>query len=493
MAQHCVYLTDLPVSQELLGLFFSLLLTVYPKIIYRLGENGHKAASSLMADISTSKVNETLYRAQVKIRKDEAQELRQNALDRIRQVVELPGFRKGKVPNHLLEQRFGHEIHHELLHLALDKVFHEINAKQERKIYKIRQLEKVDLKEDEYTLSFTYDTLPFVKLGKLKHAYVRQNEYFPSQEELERLLTGIRRDYARYVPRGENEPIGSTDRLTVEYETLVNGVPISSVEKQRFSLSEKNLPPFLEELRKTILSKEHYKGNEVLIELTNQQGSEPISVIFTILEAEKEELPELNEDFVKTYLPEIGTLDQLKENLQKSQKKIFDEISRQYEAQQALLRLKSESELYIPQVVLEDEIEELLDIQTKKIKWEDLDAENQTKIKKSLTEQIEQNLVLRQLLLSLDTKKHDVSTHFSKILEKRGDLPENLQKDYQALLAAYLRGDFERIPRFFFQLPDRMRSAVWELIYELLYEEGYTKKGEKLTLSQMLAKVKKQE
>lgn len=132
-------------------------------------------------------------------------------IDSTRKSIEIPGFRKGKVPKSLVEKRFGQGIRFDV---ASDKAQEEM-----RRLYKeenIRAItmplsEAIKLGEDGvYEFRFTYPLSPDMKIEIDKSIELPFYVVDPEEEDVDKMDEGIRQSFAEPV---EVEAMGEKDSL----------------------------------------------------------------------------------------------------------------------------------------------------------------------------------------------------------------------------------------------------------------------------------------
>lgn len=279
--------------------------------------------------------------------------------------VQLPGFRKGRVPRGLFEQRFGVES---LYQDAVDIVLPEAYSKavDEADIFPIVQ-PSVDIEQIEKgkALIFTaeVEVKPEVTLGEYKGLEVEEESVEVTDEDIEQELKNLQEQHAELVVKEDGE-IAEGDTVVIDFEGFTDGEAFEGGKGENHSLeigSGQFIPGFEEKL----IGKK--PGEETEIDVTfpeeyhaeNLAGKEATFKV-KIHEVKAKELPELDDEFAKDVDDEVETLDELKT---KKKEQMLEERTQAAETakRESLIEKASDNvEVDIPDAMVENELEQML-------------------------------------------------------------------------------------------------------------------------------------
>ncbi|MGD6832018.1 trigger factor [Sutcliffiella halmapala] len=231
--------------------------------------------------------------------------------------VNVPGFRKGKVPRGMFEQRFGVEV---LYQDALDIILPEAYAKAvtETGIEPVDQPE-IDIEniEKNQPLVFTAKVIvkPEVKLGDYKGLEVERMDANVSDEDVDAELKGLQERQAELVVKEEGA-VENGDTVVMDFEGFVNGEAFEGGKAENYSLeigSNTFIPGFEEQLVGMTAGAE----KEVEVSFPEEYHAEELAgkpSVFkvTLHEIKTKELPALDDEFAKDVDEEVETLEELK-------------------------------------------------------------------------------------------------------------------------------------------------------------------------------------
>jgi len=237
------------------------------------------------------------------------------ALIKIGKQINIPGFRKGKVPARVVEQRVGRAaVLDEAINDALPKVYDDII--RENKIRPIGQPE-VEVTEiaDGDKLAFTaeVDVRPEFELPAFDSLTVEVEPVAMSAADIDEQIDGLRGRFAN---------LKEIDRASIDGDVLlvnISGATETGEEVEDLSASamsyelgtEGMLPGFDDAVRGAA------KGESRTFEFTPQNGDWsgiPLTVTVEVVAVRERELPELDADFV-SMASEFDTVEELRADI----------------------------------------------------------------------------------------------------------------------------------------------------------------------------------
>jgi len=161
----------------------------------------------------------------ITVEKTEARKKYDELLNKYAKTAHIKGFRKGKVPPAILEQKFGEGIRQEATIEIIDAGLQEALEDIEKKPlpYAQPRLDNEDAAELEldkdFTFSVIYDTFPEVEVGEYKGLEVETPEVKVTKKDEERELDNIRDQNAMVVEKQDGE-VEKDDIITIDYVEL---------------------------------------------------------------------------------------------------------------------------------------------------------------------------------------------------------------------------------------------------------------------------------
>ncbi|EHV0745935.1 trigger factor [Listeria monocytogenes] len=303
----------------------------------------------LTFEIEQEKVKEGLDRAFVKVRK----------------TLNVPGFRKGKVPRQIFNQRFGEEA---LFQDALDILLPEVYsaAIDEAGIDPVDtpqvNIESME-KGETWVLTAEVTVKPEVKLGDYKGLEVEKRETELTTEELEAELKQLQERQAELVVK-EDAPAENGDTVILDFEGFKDGVAFEGGQAENHSLelgSGQFIPGFEEKLVGL------KAGDEADIELTFPEeyhaedlAGQPVVFKVKLHEIKTKEFPALDDELAKDIDEEVETLDELKEKISKRLQEAKEESVAQAKQEEVIAKAVENAEVDIPHAMVHHEADHLM-------------------------------------------------------------------------------------------------------------------------------------
>lgn len=279
--------------------------------------------------------------------------------------MNVPGFRKGRVPRQIFEQRFGVEsLYQDALDIVLPDAYS--NAIDETGIEPVDQPE-IDIEQigKGQSLIFTADVTvkPEVKLGEYKGLEVPKVNTEVTDEDVEAELKELQKRHAELVVK-EDEPAEQGDTVVIDFEGFVDGEAFEGGKAENHSLeigSDSFIPGFEEQLVGVKAGDE----KEVQVTFPEEYHAEELAgkpAVFKVKVHEVKQLvlPELDDDFAVDVDDEVETLDALKEKIE-NRLKDEKEHTAKHEVENAVIEKAAENaEIDIPEVMIDNEVERMV-------------------------------------------------------------------------------------------------------------------------------------
>ncbi|MDT0446777.1 trigger factor [Streptomyces johnsoniae] len=301
-------------------------------------------------------LNPTRVRLTVEVPFEELKPSLDAAYRKINQQVQVPGFRKGKIPARIIDQRFGRgAVLEEAVNEALPKFYSEAITEGEISPLGQPEVDITELKDNEL-LTFTaeVDIRPEIEIPDYSGIEVTVDAVEVSDEDIDSAVERLRERFASstVVERAAAEG----DEVKIDLEARVDGEVLEDGVASGVSYTIGS-GQMLDGLDEAVTGLEAGGTATFTSELKggSRAGSEA-EVSVKVESVSSRELPELDDEFAQL-ASEFDTLEELRED---SRKRLADEKKYQQatEAQEKVLDALLELvEVPIPQKLLADEVE----------------------------------------------------------------------------------------------------------------------------------------
>ncbi len=247
----------------------------------------------------------------------------QSRLKRLARTVKADGFRPGKVPMSVVAQRYGYSVQYEVVNDKVGQAFEQAtNEANLRVAGQPRITEKENPPEGQIAFDATFEVYPDVKLGDLSAVEVERVSAEVNDAAIDKTLDILRRQRRTFSQRAQGEAAGEGDRVTIDFEGKIDGVPFEGgkAEGFQFVIGEgQMLEQFEKAVRgmKTGESKtfplqfpEDYQGKDV--------AGKEADFMVTLSKIEAQHLPEVDEALAKSLGIQDGTVEALRADIKKN-------------------------------------------------------------------------------------------------------------------------------------------------------------------------------
>ncbi|MCM3730925.1 trigger factor [Fictibacillus nanhaiensis] len=287
------------------------------------------------------------------------------AFKKVVKKVNVPGFRKGKMPRRLFEQRFGVEsLYQDALDILLPKAYGD--AVEETGIEPVDRPE-VDIEKMEQgsNLVFTAKVIvkPEVKLGEYKGLEVEKTETEVTDEDVQNELTRLQEQQAELVVKEEGA-IENGDTVNIDFEGFVDGEAFEGGKAENYSLeigSGSFIPGFEEQL----VGEKAGTEKDVNVTFPEEYHAEELAgkpAVFKVKihDIKSKQLPELNDEFAKEAEGDAETLEDLKKELRTKLEESKKQEAENKTRETVIEKASENAEIEIPEAMVNTELDRMV-------------------------------------------------------------------------------------------------------------------------------------
>jgi trigger factor len=317
---------------------------------------------------------------EVEVDAEEVAKALDQAFKKVVKKVNVPGFRRGKVPRRIFEAKFGVEaLYQDALDILLSPNY--AQAVEETGIEPVAQPE-VDIEQMEkgkpLIFKATVIVKPEVELGQYKGLEVTVTKHEVTAQDVEDELKRMQERHAEMVVLDENQPIERGDTAIIDFEGFQNGEAFEGGQGENYSLeigSNTFIPGFEDQL---IGMK---KGEEKEIQVTfpeayhveNLAGKEAVFKV-KVNDIKRKQLPALDDEFAKD-VSEFDTLEELKQDVENRLKEDAEHTKKHEIENNVLEKVAENATIDIPQPMLDHEIDHMVQDFARQIQMQGLNLE----------------------------------------------------------------------------------------------------------------------
>lgn len=371
------------------------------------------------------------------------------AFKKVAKTVNVPGFRKGKVPRQIFEAKFGVEsLYQDAIDIILPEAYME--AIDQTGIEPIDQPE-IDIEEFGKNKPFQFkakvQVKPEVELGDYKGLTIPEKDFSVKPEDVEEELKNMQQRNAELVVVEEGAAENG-DTIIFDFEGFVDGEPFEGGKAENYSLelgSGSFIPGFEEQL--VGMAKEEEK--EVNVTFPEEYHAENLKgkpAVFKVKlhEIKRKQLPELDDDFAMD-VSEFETLEEYKQDIEKRLAERKEQEKEQYLQSVAVEKAAEAANVDIPEVMVETETEQMLQEFSNNLRMQGMNLElysqltgqDEAALKEQMKEnagkRVRQTLVLEAIAQAenLEVTEDDMNEEFEKMAKMYQQPAEEIKKIFE--------------------------------------------------------------
>ncbi len=369
---------------------------------------------------SVENLSPTRVRFDISIEFNEMSEHVADAYKKVASQVNIPGFRKGKVPPAMIDQRVGRgAVLDEAINAALPDFY--TQAAREHKIAVIGRPE-VDIKEfvDNEKLNFTIevDVRPEIKLPDFSSIEIKVDDVAVTQAEIDEQVDSLS---ARFGTLHIVERAAKTgDFVSIDLVAKVNGEEVEGGTANDISY-EVGSNSMVEGLDEAVVGLNSGESKVFETTLLGMQDGEKGSVTVTVKSVKERELPAADDAFAKL-ASEFDTLDELKADLNTRLERV-KAMEQGAQARDKLVdKLVSELEIPVPEKLVEEEIHAHLEREGRLE-----DAEHRAEVDRDTRAMFKQDFLLDEVVKSesVEVSEMELTEYLMRSASRYGMAPQD--------------------------------------------------------------------
>lgn len=314
--------------------------------------------------ISVEVVSDLERRLKVEVPKEEVDSEIASRTKKFSQEAKLPGFRPGKVPVNIIEQRFGASIRQEVTGELLRKALFDAIDKEKLNIAGRPTIESFNDKPGE-PLDFValVEVFPVISLKDFKDLTIEKNVCAVNDVDVDKAVDNLRKQHSQW--QKVDRPAANGDQLVIDYSGTMDGQPFAGNEDKNAQITigaGRMIAGFEEGLigAKT--------GDTLTIHLkfpekyhATDLAGKPVDFAITVHSISEPHLPTLDEPFLNKLGIKEGGLDKLKDETRKALENALNQKLKTHLKSQIFDKLLTLNPFSVPKSLIVQESERMRD------------------------------------------------------------------------------------------------------------------------------------
>lgn len=314
--------------------------------------------------IDIEDINSTRKKIRVSLSSEQVAEKRNSVFREVMGGVSVKGFRRGKVPRHMVESMYGKEVDQETASSLVSETLSEALA--ERSLLPVTRPDITEIDEvkvgEEFAYSAEFEVIPDFEISDYSLIPVKKTVLQVTEEDIDAEVRKLREKSAQSRLIEEDRPAKAGDYVFVDYSgTFEDGETIDDLNRQdvRFLLGEEQISPEFEE---NLLGKKTGEEAEFSVSypedfLIQEAAGKTVSFTVELKEIHDRVLPAVTDDFAKDF--DVETVSELRESIKEQLEHMHESEQLSSMREQIVDSLLSSNQFDVPPSMLEKEEESL--------------------------------------------------------------------------------------------------------------------------------------
>lgn len=394
--------------------------------------------------LQVEKLEHNMAKLTVEVAAEDVEKALQAAYLKQRKQINIPGFRKGKVPRQMIEKMYGPEVFYdEAANNMIPDAYAKAYDESELDIVSQPKIEVVQMEKGKpFIFTAEVATKPEVTLGDYKGLKVDKVSTRVTQKEVDEEIEKERERNARTI-EVTDRAVQDKDEVTLDFEGFVDGVAFEGGKGEDYPLtigSGSFIPGFEEQL----IGAEIDKEVEVNVTFPKEYHSEELAgkdATFkcTVHTIKAKELPELDDEFASE-VSECETMDAYRAEVKKNIKERKERTGKEKKENQAVDQAIETAQMDIPEAMIEFQVRQMADDFARRIQQQGLTVEQYfqftgmtaEKMMEEMRPQAEKSIKTR-LVLEAIVKAENIEVSDERVEEELTKMAEAYQMEVEKL------------------------------------------------------------
>ena len=394
--------------------------------------------------LQVEKLEHNMAKLTVEVAAEDVEKALQAAYLKQRKQINIPGFRKGKVPRQMIEKMYGPEVFYdEAANNMIPDAYAKAYDESELDIVSQPKIEVVQMEKGKpFIFTAEVATKPEVTLGDYKGLKVDKVSTRVTQKEVDEEIEKERERNARTI-EVTDRAVQDKDEVTLDFEGFVDGVAFEGGKGEDYPLtigSGSFIPGFEEQL----IGAEIDKEVEVNVTFPKEYHSEELAgkdATFkcTVHTIKAKELPELDDEFASE-VSECETMDAYRAEVKKNIKERKERTGKEKKENQAVDQAIENAQMDIPEAMIEFQVRQMADDFARRIQQQGLTVEQYfqftgmtaERMLEEMRPQAEKSIKTR-LVLEAIVKAENIEVSDERVEEELTKMAEAYQMEVEKL------------------------------------------------------------
>ena len=406
--------------------------------------------------VQVEKLEKNMAKLTVEVSAEDFKAAIKKAFNKNKNRFAIPGFRKGKAPQAMIEKMYGEGVFYEdAADEAINASYAEAMKESGLDIVSRPEvtIEKIG-KDEPFVYSALVAVKPEVTLGQYKGVEVEKADASVSAEDVEAELKKVQEQNARLLTV-EDRGGEDGDQTVIDFEGFVDGKGFEGGKAEDYPLTIGS-HSFIDTFEEQLIGKKIGEECEVNVTFPTEYhaadlAGKPATFKVTVKEIKVKELPELNDEFASE-VSEFDTLDEYKKDVEKklAEKKEIEANSKNEDA--VVAKVVENATMEIPDKMIDAQAENMVQDMARRMQSQGLSLDMYLKYTGMTVEQMKEQArpdaekrIRTRLVLEAVAKAENIQISDEKVDEEVAKMAEAYKMEVEKLKSYMSESDVKQM------------------------------------------------
>ena len=406
--------------------------------------------------VQVEKLEKNMAKLTVEVSAEDFKAAIKKAFNKNKNRFSIPGFRKGKAPQAMIEKMYGEGVFYEdAADEAINASYAEAMKESGLDIVSRPEvtIEKIG-KDEPFVYSALVAVKPEVTLGQYKGVEVEKADASVSAEDVEAELKKVQEQNARLLTV-EDRGVEDGDQTVIDFEGFVDGKGFEGGKAEDYPLTIGS-HSFIDTFEEQLIGKKIGEECEVNVTFPTEYhaadlAGKPATFKVTVKEIKVKELPELNDEFASE-VSEFDTLDEYKKDVEKklAEKKESEANSKNEDA--VVAKVVENASMEIPDKMIDAQAENMVQDMARRMQSQGLSLDMYLKYTGMTVEQMKEQArpdaekrIRTRLVLEAVAQAENIQISDEKVDEEVAKMAEAYKMEVDKLKSYMSESDIKQM------------------------------------------------
>jgi trigger factor len=382
--------------------------------------------------VTVNDVNKLTKKLKIVLPKEEVEKELDDGYRKVKNEAKIKGFRKGKVPRHILERTYGERVRAEVAEKLVQATYFDAVEKEKLDVVVHPQIQSpVFEKDGTFSYEAEVDTRPQFELDGYKGIEVEKEEVTIADQEIDTEIERLRKEMAPL--RGvEDRAVQENDIAIVDFDGFHEGQPIKQVHGVNVNV-DVGSGRHGEEFENKLIGMKKDEESSVEVDFTVNApnpvlAGKKVEFKIKVNDVKERVLPAIDDEFAKDVGEEFDSLDDLKGYIRKQKLAEKEEALEGETSDRIMGKLIEANEFDIPQRLVQYEINEYLNQTEETLRRGGMTlesaginrAEAEENYRETAEKRVKGDFILKKIseLESIKVEDEDINNGFTRIAKQ---------------------------------------------------------------------------